>query len=186
MFAVVAGKPVQMEKAGGGYDDFRRNIRAAVRGLWGGNLDMLGFLESMNRTIQRSFTIAWREGAQAVGIRSDEQNDDEKNALNIEINNDLMQTMGFANAIVKGSKANGGKLSPLLYRSEMWINRYTAIVSRAMSMAGRDKKLKWVWSPIKEHCGSCLKLNGRVYRASTWAKYDLRPKMHRLQCKGFR
>jgi len=184
--AVVAGRVVQVIKASGSEADFRLNLRAAVRGFWGGTLDFLGFLESMNGTIHRGLTNAWNEGAGMVGINPGELNDEEKNALTIEINGDLLWSFGFANTINAKSKANGGKLAPLLKRTDMWANRYQAVVSHAMAMAGRDQKLKWVWNEIKEHCPDCRKLNGRVYRASMWNKYDLRPRMRRLNCHGYR
>jgi len=185
MLALVANKRVMIEKQGGEFD-YRRNIRGAVRGLWGGTIDIFGFLESMNRTIQRGFTMAWYEGAQAVGINSDELTDDEKNALYSEINGELSHTLGLAYAIMQESKANGGKLTPLMQRADMWNARYSYIVSRAMSMAGRDRKLRWVWNPHKEHCSHCRILHGRIYRASVWARYDIRPRMRRLACGGWR
>ncbi len=186
MLAIVAGRVVEIEKGSGGEADFRRNIRGAVRGLWSGALDIFGFLESMNATINRGFNMAWNEGAASVGLTPDERTDEERNALYTAINGDLSQTIALANAIIKGQKQYGGKLTPLLRRAEMWTLRYGAIVSQAMAMAGRDKKLKWVWSPEKEHCESCQVLNGRVYRASVWARYNLRPRSRDLQCRGYR
>lgn len=39
---------------------------------------------------------------------------------------------------------------------------------------------------IVHNCGDCRRLDGRVYRASTWAKYDIYPRNWDLECRGVR
>lgn len=186
MFTVVGYQKVIVEKAAGGAADYTRTIRNAVRGLWSGQQGLFDFMDTMTNAIRRGFTRAWYEGMASVGLQPEDQNDDERAEMNLQINTEILHVLAFANAIMKGDKANGGKLQPLLDRAQMWTNRYIAIASQAMVMAGKDKKLKWVWNPLKEHCSSCQVLNGRVYRASIWQKYDLRPRMRKLACGGWR
>lgn len=39
---------------------------------------------------------------------------------------------------------------------------------------------------VVHNCASCLMYSGRVYRASTWKKYDIYPRMRSLLCRGLR
>lgn len=175
----------QVPKPGAGAQNYRRSIRAAVRGFWTGAYDMNSFISEMSTVIRRNLTFAWYEGAKQCGINPSELTSEEISQLNIEINKDMGYLIGFADAIRRGQKSEGGKLTPLLRRAELWANRYDAVRSNAMSYACRDKKLKWVWNPLKEHCGDCMRLNGRVYRASIWRKYDIKPRMRSLACHGY-
>lgn len=167
-------------------NDFARGIRANVRALWIGEYNLYNFIDGMFAAIERYYRFAFYEGAEQMGISPGELTIAELHALRFEINSQVQYITPFGDEIERNSKANGGKLTPLMYRAEMWSNRYDAVKSLAISMTGRDQKLKWIWNPIKEHCNSCAKLNGRVYRASTWARYNIEPQSFRLECKGFR
>jgi len=166
--------------------DFGLAIRSGVRGLWKGVLDRPSFLHTMTLAIRRQLRIAWHEGAERCGIRPDELSPPELLRLHMIIEENIGYLPGFADAIEAGSQANGGKLGPLLSRAEMWTNRYTQTQSLGQQMACGDRKLQWNLGPTKEHCKDCLKLNGRVYRASVWEKYDIYPQHPNLECGGFR
>jgi hypothetical protein len=166
--------------------DYGISIRANVRGFWKGEYDMFGFVDAMVSTIRRGFTRAWHEGARAVGIEPNELTSEELAELETTINGEISHIYGFALEISGHDKASGGKLAPLLSRAEMWSAKYLTVKSHAMMMAGGDKKLKWVINPVKEHCSDCVRLDGRVYRASIWARYNLRPRMRLLKCGGWR
>jgi hypothetical protein len=99
-----------------------------------------------------------------------------------------MYVGGLADAIIDGSKANGGNLTPLYDRLELWVNQYGRIMTLAGMLAAADQKGIWVLGDA-EHCETCLFYAGRVYRNSVWTKWleplELLPKMHGLKCKGF-
>lgn len=168
------------------YDGYRSAIRAAVRAFWNGTWSWFDFSEEMFRAIRTGFTQAWMEGMSAAGITAEEMTDEERIRLEQEINRESRYVTGFADAIEKGSKANGGPLSALFRRVDLWAAGYDRIRSLAMTFAGNDPKYEWVMGPTKEHCDSCLKLNGRVYRASRWKAADLQPRSYKLSCHGFK
>jgi len=167
-------------------DNYYAGIRAATRGLWTGALSYDQFFDAMDATIRRGLPQAWHEGAQECGIAPSELSSAEKVGLQQAIVSELNYIDGFATAIEAGSKANGGKLEPLMSRADLWVARYNDVTNRARVKACADKKLMWVWNPRKEHCADCARLNGRVYRASTWDRYGLRPQSPDLECKGFK
>lgn len=168
-----------------GRDDYAKDIRAAVRGVWSGVLDELQFLEAMYSTVSIGLTAAWREGAQACGIAPGDLTLDEEWELHLRITEQMTYLSPFLQDIQTSSKANRGKLTPFLQRAQMWVNRYDDIKNQARQIACKDQKLEWIFGDTV-HCVDCQKLNGRVYRASIWRKYNIRPQMFELACHGFK
>jgi hypothetical protein len=165
--------------------DYKRNVRAPVYGLWNGTLGLFDFVDSMSINIRTGFTRAWYQGAAECGIKPSELTQEEKDKLESEINEEISYVVKMGKDIERNSKAEGGKWAPFQKRVELWANRYDNIYSTAMSYACKDKKLAWVMNPKKEHCSDCLRMDGRVYRASIWKKYNIAPRMRSLACGGF-
>lgn len=167
---------------------YRKSVRDAVRGLWGGNLGLIDFYNSLSTAVSRQFPAAWDEGAAKWGITDAELTDEEQQRLTLEINTEISYITGFGQAILDGSKANGGALQPFLDRAELWVNSYERIVNLAGVMAAADQKGIWQFGDT-DHCISCAGYAGKVYRNSVWRKflepYDLMPKGKGLACKGF-
>ena len=146
----------------------------------------------MRLAIERGLTDAWTEGAKKCGIAIDELSPDEQLALSDAIDGQLTFVPGFANDIIAGSKANKGKLTPLFQRTDLWVNQYPSVVSQAQTMACADQKLKWVLHGAhftQDPCVSCIKLDGKIKRASFWLKRDVKPQdppNPNLECDGWR
>lgn len=166
--------------------NYQSGIRSAVRGLWNGNFSWYQAVDIMVLAIESNYTRAWSDGLGQCGIRLDEQTPQESARLLFEINNEVQYVYQFADAIARESKANSGKLGLLYERADMWVNRYTSIRDLAITYGCSDQKQMWVMGYTKEHCPDCLRLDGRVYRASAWRSADLYPKKHSLNCGGYR
>ncbi len=133
--------------------NYRKQVRAAVRGLWTGAFTFEDFDEIMKGTIRRGMTQAWIEGARTCGITFDDLSDNESLALSKIISEQFDYINGFRDFIDSNSKVNKGKLNQGLKRAELWINRYGEAKNQAMVMACADKKLKWqINAKCKEHC----------------------------------
>ena len=168
---------------------YRMAIRAAVRGLWSGVFDYNNYWEAMSTSIRFYLPRAWHEGALECGIAPNELTSAEKSKLRQAVNYEFQWIHGYAEAIEENSKANGGKLSPLYSRAEIWIGRWEGVKSEARVMACGDQKLEWVLGPTEESCPTCSKLAGKVKRASYWNEKGILPRVHGapwLACKGFR
>jgi len=171
-----------------GLDIYRKSLRDNVRGLWGGVIDYDQFWEAMTATIQRRLPQAWYDGSKDCGVMPADLSPEERMALQQAIVSEMSFVTRFADDIMAGSKANGGKLQPLLARVEMWAARYSDLQSRARLMACEDQKLQWVMGATKEHCNSCLRLSGKVKRASYWRRvnvYPQSPPNPNLECDGW-
>lgn len=175
-----------IRKSAGGEQDYRKSINAAVRALWTGETDLFGFVDGMVGSIRRGLTRAWHEGAGSCGMLPADLTVDELLILEGIINSEISHVLDFGRDIAEGSRANKGKITPLLRRAQMWGNKYMATLFQAQTTSCANLKLRWDWNPLKEHCPSCRVLNGRVYRASTWRKYDLYPRHRRLACHGLK
>ncbi len=183
----MAGEGQLLHQKASGASDYRSAVRGAVRGLWSGAMGQLEFVNAMRSAMERRFLQAWNEGARANGIKPDEMSDAERLRLRMEINSELPFVYGFAADIAAGSKLNGGKLTPLLTRAEMWANRYESIRQLAEVVTGGDKKVAWTLGEA-EHCGSCLKLAGKIKRLSYWSDVGIvpaQPGVEYLECAGY-
>lgn len=178
----------------GGEENFQLSVRSAFRQLWAGLVEEFDFVDEMVSAITRGLTRAWAEGAKEEGIDENELTEAERNALDDLINGQFVYLPGLAEDIVairEAAKENGvepgfrNMPQSLFDRASLWVNRYKEAKNLAKVMAAGNKKLKWIYGDT-EHCEDCDNYNDRVYRASTWAKYDIRPQSHRLACKGFR
>jgi hypothetical protein len=161
--------------------DYGRGIRAAVRGLWKGDFDIMDALDQFISTIQRGLRRAWLEGASKAGITEVELTPDELSQIETITGEEISHILPFLEAVNENNKASGAKLSPHLERSIKWLGRYSQVMNMAMQSASTNPKLKWVLGKA-EHCESCLRLANKVKRASQWEEADLRPQSPRLAC----
>lgn len=166
-------------------NDFQAGLRASARGLWNGTLTFIGFIDGMITSIERGFEQAWQEGAAECGIAPEERTTQEAAALNQMLLESISRLGSFGVWIMEHSKENGGKLRTVYNRLDMWTNRYNEVVNIARGMSCADGKLKWIVGPT-EHCRDCLRLNGKVKRASYWQEAGIRPQMRELECGGYR
>lgn len=164
---------------------FGMSIRTGVRGLWSGALSFDQAWDHLRLTIEVGIAGAWYEGALDVGITPMELTPDERLALRRFQFDQLGHVSRLLATVEEHSKANNGRLGPLLKRAEMWTNRYRDARNQARTMAGRNEKLMWMLGPT-EHCVDCARLATKVKRASQWQRADLRPQSPDLECGGWR
>jgi hypothetical protein len=187
MLIDLKAKPVNAIAGRGGIVSFRRNIRASVRGLWSGAISKRQALLTFRSAIEKAIDQAWIEGAAECGIQEEDLTVEELTARDEFIfeQNDLAPD--FIDAIADNSKINGGQLTSLLQRAEMWINQYSSAKQQSEAMACKDEKREWRVGRT-EHCRTCLALNGQVRRMSFWIN-NVMPRNapnEKLECRGFR
>jgi len=165
-----------------GQKNFLQTVRANIRALWSGEWDLADFINSMRSTISNGYTRAWIEGASECGIGLDDLTEEEMFLLRSRILQDQIYADNLGLAVETNSKANGGKLYSFYPRADLWANGYVEIQNTAKLMACEDQKFQWIIT-AKESCPSCIKLAGKVKRASYWKKSDVHPQ-HRskLDC----
>jgi hypothetical protein len=165
--------------------EYRQQINDLVRLLWQGDISTDVFWMTIVQVIEQGFRTAFEAGAMDCGIMPSELTSEEIVRLNEETVNEISHVDEFAGDIVRMGRESGGSLASLLRRAEMWVLRYSAVRNIARQYTCGDQKLMWVYGPT-EHCEDCLRLNGRVHRASIWKKYKLEPRSRDLACRGYR
>lgn len=171
---------------------YGRDIRGIVRGLWGGVIDINQAFALLSDTVRIGLTRAWHEGAAECGIQPSELSPEELMTLRHIIAGEDRRIFPFLLTIDDGSKANGGRLAPLLSRAAMWALRYDDVVARAKLMACADQKTRWTINyhrVIKDNCPSCLKLEDKVKRNGYWYTAQVQPQNppnQKLKCGGWR
>ena len=184
---------LRMAEAGAG--DFTAGIRSAVRGLWTGAGVRFWFVDNMTLLIEKHLTKAYNAGAKAAGIAENELTPEERDARDAFVFGQFTYIHDFADAILERQRLHqlkprdpGGQLGPLFNRVPKWANRWNAAYNLGLTNASNNPKLEWVLHlrrGTKKTCGDCSRLNGRVYRANTWRKWDVRPQPPSLLCHGY-
>ena len=168
--------------------DYRRSLNAAARALALNIIDPAAFFVQMTSTVSRGLTRAWHDGAKACGIDPQELTVAELSKMQKEINANLLRIYPLADYISQVRDPTGKVALNKAIRSrlELWLNAYDKVRTQARGMACKDKKAKWFLGKTEEHCTTCLRFEGRVYRWSTWQANQALPKSSLLCCGGWR
>jgi hypothetical protein len=167
---------------------YGRDLRGIARQLWRGAIDFDQAYGLFVDTIRLGLTKAWNEGANSCGIAPSELSPAERSELASAIAMEQGHIIGLLDFIGQNSKKNKVKLGVVLARVSLWELRYIDVVNRARLMACGDQRLEWVVGNIKTHCDSCIKLSGKVKRASYWEREGIHPQQpenDKLICKGW-
>jgi len=177
--------PVETEEMAESAEQYQSSMRQAVYGLWSSKITMQDFASSMQASIDRYLTQAWKDGMKEAGVDWEDRTQEEMSALDEAILSEYQYLYDFGAYIMENNKEAGGLFRDLANRMSMWANRWRDVKGRALMMAGADLPLTWHFGGTEEHCGSCGWANGRTYRASVWEKYGWRTQSQDLECKGF-
>ena len=167
---------------------FQASVGAVARGLYNSQLDALAGADAMFSAVGRGLTQAWEEGAKSCGVLATERTDEESAELTRLIGDQYQYVGRFVEWIIQHNKASGAPWEMIKSRAAMWVNRYIEVKGIAQAMTCQNKKLRWQIGKVKkEHCRTCLKLNGRVARASAWDERGIYPRMINglLACGGY-
>lgn len=166
-------------------ESFMRALRKVSRAFWSGLIDRTLFNYSFGNELEYYLTRAFVLGAKDVGVKENELLGSERFQMRIRIVEQLNSIGSIADFIQLHSKANGGNLPSIYMRVALWINSFLAMRNFAKALVGGDKKLLWVEGDTKDKCSTCLKLDGKVFRASQWKNADVYPQHPSLECHGF-
>lgn len=168
-----------------GQKTYTAEMRSMTRALWTGAMSWEQAFSLGMFNIQAGLTNAWHRGMESVGLKPIDMTSQERIRLQQIIAAETVHLAPYLDAIERGSKANGGKLGPMMTRAKMWANRFRDVENQARQMAQNDPRLVWHLGATEEHCRDCNRLDGKVKRATTWQRYGVRPQSPQLECKGF-
>lgn len=96
-----------------------------------------------------------------------------------------MSVTSLADDIYSGRYDGTEGMESLGLRLDKWEGALDAVNSYGQVLDRENPYLKWIWSPEKEHCIDCARLNGQVHLASEWRESGYYPKSYDLECRGF-
>lgn len=162
-------------------DEYAAEITRLANALYYQRINSYTFVDSLFSAAKIHLWRAWAQAAARFGVKSEDMSPDERAYIDTVVNNEALYMPGLADFII----AQRGKgVDSLMARLSLWVNRWNDVYNAGLLRFGRDKKLKWVMGATVEHCEDCAKYAGKVYRSSTWARYDIRPQSRLLACGG--
>lgn len=172
----------EMRMAVKGEESYLRSIRSLIRGLWRELISGFDFVDGMYSAIRREYRAAFEEGLARAGATWDGLTLAQQQRLEDAINREATYITGLMNDILQQRAT--GSIDAFYTRAEMWMSRLDGIRNLGWLVGSGDQKMMWVRNPDKESCTDCIKLDGRVYRASTWLRWDIVPGSAKLECFG--
>lgn len=169
---------IEAGDASRGAANYRSELTHTVRGAWMRVLTPDQFIDSVRASTDRGLTNAWHLGLEEGGITPTEQTPEERAELQrFLITERLVLGKWMDRLYSLPSKAEGGKLRQYLVGVDMRVNTWWGCYSKAQAMAAGNRKMKFVrYKVTKKPCRTCVGLQGRVYRNSTWLANDAIPR----------
>ena len=165
---------------------YQRVMWQAVRDMYNGGINSFEFETVMVQLIEGQLRRAWNAGMREIGLDPsvDMTPDFEAELQSIMLNE--FEYVPKLVADISEAIALQTNIDPFKIRVEMWAKRYQDTLNQAKIYCAKDnQKYEWIYTPDKDHCRTCLSLNGIVAYAREWEESGLKPQGHNLQCRGF-
>jgi hypothetical protein len=125
---------------------------------------------------------AYKDGLQEGGVVLPELDDDARHTLSVW----RSKQAPFLNRFVKEIFERDIPLKEIQTRAELWVNKsINPMYFEGLGAANAQQRYMWVVNPLKEHCPTCLRLNGQIHRMKDFTKRNLLPQSPALICGGW-
>ncbi len=122
------------------------------------------------------------DGMRDGGIELPEITKNEENLLGKWRAQQLPLINKFADSVFKEDQTD----ARLRNRAQMWVNKsINPLYYEGLAIANKEQNFMWIMDPIKEHCSTCLRLNGQVHKMKDWIASTFVPQSPTLECKGY-
>lgn len=167
---------------------FKRTIVRLVKSVYDGNIggEFVGTMTNLIKgQMRRAYQEAWNEDG----------NDGKMPDYLVQAAEALAEEQaGFVPQFYRDiidARVDESPIDPLLYRADLWANRYNQAKSEAAQLIAQESggKLIWKLGETEEHCETCAALNGIVAYATEWATSGFRPQSapnKMLECGGWK
>jgi hypothetical protein len=93
---------------------------------------------------------------------------------------------GYIESFVDEVMGAGLTADQIRQRADLWVSKsLRAIYYAGMQDADEQQVYEWQLGSTKEHCRTCLSLNGQVHKMREYVKAGLLPGSSSLECKGY-
>lgn len=161
--------------------EFRREFTEVVQFGLDGVVSWGGVRSALRALLQRQGGQAYLDGLADGGVRNATLDEDGQARVAEWRASQNQYIVNFTNELQ--SRGLSGTLS---HRADLWVNMsLDPIYYRGLEDASPNKRYLWVVSVLKEHCVSCLRLNGQVHQLKSYRRIGLVPRSRALVCGGW-
>jgi len=131
--------------------------------------------------LKRDGEAAYLDGLKRAGIKKPELGESGQTALSQWLSKQQPLVRSFVMDVGSGKYTD----KELSNKGLQWSNgSLSDMLYKGMVDAAPRKLWRWVINPLKEHCVTCLRLNGQVHTMKAYADRGLLPNSVRLVCHG--
>ena len=167
--------------------NYRNQLRLAVADVYQRRSTRVGLQDAMGALIETFAPRVFAEGMQEGGADPDEMEDEERDALQAWIDNQLTYVPAFTEA-VDNAETDQAQES-ILNRLDLWSGALRNLGDMGKAFALKNRTGQWRLGGTIEHCSTCTRLsNGRPRRVSWYIHNGYIPRQvgsETLECKGF-
>lgn len=126
---------------------------------------------------------AWLDGLQAGGVTEPRLDDTARAYLTAW----RTKQTPFVASFVEEITAQPLTTAEIRSRVDTWANMsLDPVYYKALSVANPRGRYMWVYDPLKEHCRTCLRLNGQIHQLKSFTDRNLVPRARSLECGGWK
>lgn len=165
-------------------DEYRAEFEDLVTQAVEGEITQPDFIDRLSELVAAMLFTAMIAGSE---WDDDELSIEMSTRLQLVIDQNLDAVRDFANDIYEGRYSPDGLgIVAALGRISLWAGTLGSVYAMGQTYRRDDPFLRWEWSPLKDHCEDCRRLNGQVHRASEWRQSGWVPRGRMLACHGYR
>lgn len=162
--------------------DFKREFMEVVQFGLDGVVSWGGVRSALRALLQRSGGEMYLDGLTDGGVRGATLDDDGR----ARVAEWRARQNTFITSFTNELATRGLQPNALSRRADLWVNMsLDPIYYRGLEDASPNKRYLWVVSALKEHCVSCLKLNGQIHQLKSYRRLGLIPRSRALVCGGW-
>ncbi len=161
---------------------FKLEFTRLVQLVQAGSLSEIAVKPALRLELIQRGTDAFIDGLKEGGSEQTELGEEGRKILSIW----RAEQRHFLNKFVKEIFAKDFLPQQIANRADMWVNKsLNTMFYQGLRVANKEQRYMWVVDVLKEHCITCLKLNGQIHRMKTYLSRNLLPQASTLVCGGF-
>jgi len=162
--------------------DFKQAFMQIVEAIQDGTIPATSAEMALRGQLQQAGERVWLDGLTDGGVAAPEIDNDATRAISAW----RAQQNGFIQSFVAKLLDKNTTPTQAAAKADMWVNKsLNNLYHAALGAADNAQLWMWVVDPIKEHCKTCLRMNGQVHRMKEYLKTGVVPQSSALECGGY-
>lgn len=172
----------QLDVVDGELDQYERQLAYLVEQAVTAQISRERFQGALEQIVTSILLTLFARGAR---VSFPELTEAMRAEINILVQDHLRSLDDFADGIYGGLYAEDRLgLDGALLRVGMWVTIASGIYFLGETHRPDDPYLAWRMNPLKDHCNSCVHLDGQIHTASEWRASGYYPRSFSLDCRG--